>query len=173
MKELIQSKTFKIIAGLVGVLLIALLSFAGGVAVGLHKARFSYAFGQNYERNFVGPRMMNGRNGFWGGMMNGRNGFLGGMMGQFEGRDFRNGHGISGTIISISGSNLVVKDSNGNENNVVVGNQTIIRSGGSNLQLGELKQNDQVVVVGQPGDNGAIKAALIRVFPASNNQSNN
>jgi hypothetical protein len=36
--------------------LVAVASFAVGFSAGLHKARFSYRFGENYERNFVKGR---------------------------------------------------------------------------------------------------------------------
>lgn len=49
MQEVFKSKSFKIAALVVGFAIIALLSFGGGVAVGLHKAKFSYKFGENYE----------------------------------------------------------------------------------------------------------------------------
>ncbi len=148
-----KSKTFKIVTAIVGLFLIILVSFAGGVAVGLHKAKFSYAFGQNYERNFMGPRA--GEKG---------PGSLLGILRDFSGRDFRNAHGIAGTIISISDNNLVVKDKDNKENTVVVTDKTIIKNGRNDIQLGDLKQDEQIVVMGQPGDNGVVNAALIRVF---------
>lgn len=162
-----KSKTFKIIAGLIGTLLAAIFIFAAGVGVGLHKAKYSFQWGQNYERNFLDGRqgMMGGN--YSGGMMGSR-GFFGGMMERFEGRDFRNAHGISGTIISIADNNLVVKDKDGKENTVTVSDQTLIKSGRTDIHLGDLKQNDIIVVVGTPGYNGSINAELIRVF--SNNQ---
>ena len=55
--EIVKSKKFKIAVLVVGVFFVALVSFAGGVAVGFKKARFSYKFGENYERNFIGPHM--------------------------------------------------------------------------------------------------------------------
>lgn len=166
MKEFIHSKTFKLIAAVVGIFLIAIISFGTGVAVGLRKARYSYSWGANYERNFMGgPRMMNG----------GRGGFFGGMMREFDGGDFRNAHGLAGTIVSISGNNIVVKDSATNqENTVAVTDSTIIRSRGADLKIGDLEQNDQIVVMGNPDNNGVIDASLIRVFnPANNSQANN
>jgi hypothetical protein len=153
-----RSKGFRIAAMLVGAFLIFLVGFAGGVAVGLHKARFSYGFGANYERNFVGPHTEMGRPGFMGGMMR-----------DFSGGDFRNAHGLAGTIISISGNNLVIKDRNGNENNVAVTDKTLIKHQGGNLTVGDLKQNEQVVIVGNPDNNGTINADLIRVFDSGNN----
>ncbi len=163
MKEFIQSKTFKLITVIVGIFLVAIVSFGTGVAVGLKKARYSYEWGANYERNFIGaPRIMNG----------GRGGFFSGMMREFDGRDFRNANGLAGTIVSISGNNIVVKDSNsgnGQENTIAITGNTIIKSRGTNLKLSDLKQNDKIVVLGKPSDNGVINADLIRVFNGNNN----
>ncbi|MDO8240485.1 MAG: hypothetical protein Q7T51_00665 [Candidatus Moranbacteria bacterium] len=161
MKEFIQSRTFKIIASIVGVLLIAIISFGGGVAVGLRKARFSENFGRNYAQNFMGSRFQDGR----GGMMNGRGGFAGGMMNQIEGRDLRNGYGVSGAVISITDNNVVIKDGANKENTVAVSDKTLIKSQGDNLKLSDLKVDDKIVVMGNPGDDGVVNASLIRVFP--------
>jgi len=160
MKEIIQSKNFKVVAISIGVFLALVISFGAGVSVGLHKARFSENFGRNYERNFMGSRFSNGER---GGMMGARGGF-GGMMNQFEGRDFRNGYGLSGTIISITDNNLVVKDRDNKENTITVSDQTLIKSQRDNLKVTDLKQGDQVVIMGNPGDNGVVNASLIRVF---------
>lgn len=143
--------TTAIIAG--GILVI-LVSFAAGVGVGLRKARFSYRWGENYERNFMGPRPP------FGGP-----GFMGGMMRDFEGRDFRNPHGLSGTIISISGDNLIIKDNDGKENTVGVTDKTIINKAPfDNLKLSDLEIDDRVVVMGRPDESGVVEAILIRVF---------
>jgi hypothetical protein len=154
-----RSKNFKIAALAVGAVLLIFVSFAAGVGVGLRKARFSSDFGRNYERNFIGSRMMGGR----------QDGFIEGMMREFSGRDFRNANGLAGTIISITNNNLVVKDRDNKENTVVVTDKTAIKLGRNNAQLSDLKQNDQVVVIGQPGNNGVINADLIRVFPGNVN----
>ena len=165
-QEIIKSKKFKIASIIVGAFLIILVVFAAGIAVGLMKARFSYRFGENYERNFIGPRMMN-------------RGFSG-MMGGFEGRNFRNAHGLAGTIISISGNNLIVKDRNGQENTVAVSDTTIIKSGRDTIKITDLKNDEQVSIIGKPSDNGVVNADLIRVFETNNiggnsnpNNSNN
>lgn len=155
-----KNKNLKIAAIVVGGILVILVIFAAGVGVGLRKARFSYDFGRNYERNFIGFRE---------GMM-GRPGFMGGMMREFSGRDFRNANGLAGTIISITNNNLIVKDQDNKENTVAVTDKTLIKLGRDNAQLSDLKQNDQVVVIGKPGDNGVINADLIRVFNANQNK---
>ncbi|MDP3956922.1 MAG: hypothetical protein Q8Q10_00275 [bacterium] len=152
-QELIQSKYFKIIAASVGVLVVALVSFASGVAVGFHKAKFSYAWGENYERNFVG--------GARGMTANGR-----GMTGRFglDERDFRNAHGVAGSILSLSDGSLVIKDKDNKENSVAITEKTLIKSGRATVTLGDLKVEDKIVVIGRPGENGVVNADLIRVF---------
>ncbi len=174
-KEIVKSGKFKIAAGVVGVLLVIFISFAGGVAVGLHKAKFSYQWGQNYERNFMGF-------GPGGGPMMGNNDNHGGMLNlprDIEGRGFRNAHGLAGTIVSISGNNLIVKDRDNKENTIVVSDKTIIKDRATDLKIADLKANEQIVVMGTPNnDQGVVNADLIRVFPnnpnivGSNNNSN-
>ena len=161
-QEILKSKKFKIAALVVGALILALVSFAGGVAIGFHKAKFSYKFGENYERNFTGHESA--------GMMGGRGSQD--MMGDFGGRGFRNGHGIAGAIISVADNKIVIKDRNGQENTISVSDQTLIKRGQSTISVNDLKNDEQIVVMGKPGDNGTINADLIRVFD-NNNSANN
>lgn len=166
-QELLKSKKFKIAALAVGVFILMLVSFAGGVATGLHKARFSYEFGKNYERNFVGGPFP----GPMGEIMDGRG--PRGMMPDFEGRGFRNGHGISGTIISVANNQIVIKDRDGQENTVSVSDKTLIKRGQDTISINDLKNDEQIVVIGRPGDNGTVSADLIRVFDGANMTNNN
>lgn len=168
-QDIIKSKKFppfgrasKIAALVVGVILLMLVSFGGGVAVGFHKAKFSYKFGENYERNFAGPGPM--------GMM-GPGGFPGGMMRGFDGRGFRNGHGIAGDIISVSDNTIAIKDFDGQENSISVSDKTLIKRGPDTISINDLKNGDKIVVMGRPGDNGTIDADLIRVFDNSTNNN--
>jgi hypothetical protein len=169
-KQITESKYFKTILGILGCLIAAAIIFAAGVHVGERRARYSYAWGANYERNFTGgPRGMMQGNG------NQKSGAgQAGMMRNFQGGDFRNGHGMAGTITSITGNNIVIKDRSGQENTVAVSDKTIIKSGGSDIKINDLKNNDSVVIIGNPGDNGVVNADLIRVFPQNiPNQQNN
>jgi hypothetical protein len=143
---------------LLGTVLIAVVSFAVGMGVGMHKARFSYRWGENYERNFIGPPPPPGPMG---------------MFPDFGGLGFRNGHGLAGSIISINNNNLVIKDRDGKENTVVVSDKTVIKKFRDDIGVGELKQGDQVVVVGNPDENGVINADIIRVFDNPDNFGNN
>lgn len=157
-RQIFESKHFRIMAAVAGVLLVALVSFAGGVAVGLHKAKFSYAFGENYERNFGGGSRNMKQEGR-GGMME-RFGFSD----KFDGRNFRNAHGTAGAILSITDSTIIVKDKDDKENAVAITEKTLIKSGRTTVTIGDLKTGDRVVIVGQPGDSGVVNADLIRVF---------
>lgn len=159
MNEIIQSKKFKIAVAVVGVILIALVSFAAGIGVGFKKARFSYKFGENYERNFMGNH--SSRNSW---ANSGPMGMMRERFNDLEGRGFRNAHGIAGTIISLTDNNIVIKDKDNKENTVAITDKTIIKSGQNDIQIGDLKNGELVVVMGNPGDNGVINADLIRVF---------
>ncbi len=152
-------KIFIITALAASAALIVLASFAGGVFVGFHKAKFSCDWGKNYEMNFMGPRIDM--------RQPGPAGFIGPMMRKFEGRDFRNPHGVAGTIISVSDGSLVIKDRDDKENAIAVNDKTIIKSKGDDIELSDLKVDDKIVVIGQPGDEGVINASLIRVFNGS------
>lgn len=161
-KTIGQSKAFRTAAIVIGVLVVVLVSFSAGVRVGLYKAKFSYAWGENYERNFLGgPR---GFDGPGRGMMGGGRQVFFGMMG--GGRDFRNAYGVTGAIISVSDTTLIVKDRDDKENTVSVTGQTFIKRGRDTVKLPDLKAGDRIVVIGKPGDNGVVNADLIRVFDA-------
>lgn len=156
MDEMLRSHKFKIAAISVGSFILVLFIFALGVAVGIHKARFSNKFAQNYERNFMGQK----------GMKGGPMGFFG----NFSGREFRNAHGIAGTIISISDNSVIIKDRDERENNISVNDRTFIKRGKDNIKITDLKNDDRVIVMGRPGDSGMIEADLIRVFSNDENQ---
>ena len=162
MQEVVQSRYFKGSLVAVGVLLVAFVSFAGGLAIGLHKAKFSYAWGENYERNFVGgnKRMMSG---VWGGMMD-RDDFIG----KLEGRNFRSGHGISGKVLSVSDSSLVIADRNNEENTVAVTDKTLIKRNGADVKIGDIQKDDRAVIIGSPSEDGTVNADFIRVFSREN-----
>lgn len=152
-----ESKWFKRTLIGIAALVVILVVFGGGVWVGYHKARFSYAWGENYDHNFGGPS--HGILGLPGGMMPG--GMPGGMMGD----EFMNSHGTSGTILSIGSSTLAVSGRDGIEVTVTFSSSTLIRAGRDTLSAKDLKVNDKVVVIGSPdNEKGQIEAKLIRVL---------
>lgn len=154
MKEIMKSNAFKTASIVVGVILFALINFAVGFKVGSHKALFSSQWGKNYEKNFIGQRPPLGHSGS-----------LDSMKRDFSGRDFRNAHGIAGSIISIAEDKLIIKDRDGKENTVAVTDKTIIRKPRvEDLKIADLKVDDEVVVMGEPDESGVVLAVLIRVF---------
>ncbi|OGI26267.1 MAG: hypothetical protein A3J76_04495 [Candidatus Moranbacteria bacterium RBG_13_45_13] len=161
-QEVLNSKGFKIAALAVGVVIISVVSFGAGVAIGFKKAKFSYKFGENYERNFVGGP-------FQGPMGTREDRGPRDMMRGFEGRGFRNAHGIAGTIISIADNKVVIKDRNGQENTISVSEKTLIKRGQDTININDLENDDRIVVMGKPGDDGTMSADLIRVFSANEN----
>lgn len=162
--EMFASRIVKTTAIVIGIVLVALISFSGGLAVGFHKAKFSYAFGENYERNFAngkfqekdGGRGMSRRD-----MMRDHD---------FEGKNFRNGHGISGEILSIADANIIIKDRDNKENTVSISEKTIIRNGRDSIQTSDLTIGTKVVIIGNPSDTGTIDADFIRVFASDNDE---
>lgn len=141
------------VAWVAGIAFVLVIVFAAGVTVGLQKARFSYDWGRNYERNFIdGPRK-------GGGM---------GMTDRFEGRGYRNGHGMGGEILSIAEGSVVIRDFSDRESTVVITDRTVIRKGDADLDQSDLKTGDRIVVIGKPREDGVVSAGFIRVFDADN-----
>ncbi len=138
----------KIIIGLAGIAVIILI-FGAGIFVGEMKARFSYRWAENYQRNFAGPRA----------------GFLGDWRGipMPPGSDFIESHGIFGQIIKIN-SDLTIKGQNNVERVVIINADTAIQKGRQTIKKDDLKVGDNLVIIGSPNDQGQIEAKLIRVF---------
>jgi hypothetical protein len=146
LEDIHQSKIVREIVIGIGVIILVLCILFVGINIGEHRARFAGQFGDNFERNFLGPRdgMMGG--GYFGGMMPG-------------------GHGAIGEIISLNLPQLIVTGPDNLEKTVLISTSTIIRQFQTNIQSSELKVGDFVVVLGNPNENGQIEAKLIRVMP--------
>jgi|SRR3989338_5021386 len=126
--------------------ILLLLAFKAGMAVGFKKASFSYRWGENYHRNFGGPK--------------------GGFFREFSDNDLTNAHGVFGEIIKIDGTTLIIKGADGVEKAVLAGADASIRRFSEAVKAEELKVGDRVVVIGEPNDSGQIEAKLIRIMPA-------
>ena len=155
-RTFLRSRSFKIFLIVLSFVVTVLVSFAGGMAVGLRKAHFSYDWGERYERQFMGsgwerPMPMMGR---------GLSGW------DRNGRSFRNGHGVTGDVLSTAdgGHTLVVKNPDNNENTIQLRDDTVVRRGNDTLQPSDIQIGDTIVVFGKPGDSGAVQADFIRVF---------
>lgn len=149
MKILFQSKTFRGILYGIGIAIVLLIVFQIGVFVGFKKAQFTFAWGDNYYRNFADAGSRHG------------------LTREFEGRDMMNGHGTSGTILKIEDPNIVIKGVDGVEKIIVTNKDTSIRNMMKVSGLTDLKVNDHIVVIGSPNDAGQIEAKFVRVMPFS------
>lgn len=140
-----QSKTIKLLLGVIVSLLILLLVFQAGAMVGYRRALFASRLGDNYFRVFdPGPRTMPSWRAF----------------------DFPGGHGAIGEIVKINLPQVIVADRSEVEKVVVVDQKTIIRLGRETASSTNLKIGDSVIVLGAPDEEGQIDARLIRILPA-------
>jgi hypothetical protein len=142
------TKFTKILIG-VGCLIIALIIFQAGMAVGLRKASFSYGMGNVYFRQTFGepkggPRMM---------------------IGGFFGEDFASGHGAAGRIIKINLPNVVVLGPDNIEKTVTIKDDTQIVRFREKITAADLKTDDNIVVIGVPNSSSQVEAKLVRVMP--------
>jgi hypothetical protein len=144
-KALAQSKKFKSVIWLAGIIVVLLLAFKAGEFIGFRRAEFSYRWGENYYRNLTGPRPGPDRG--------------------LNDRDFMMGHGTFGSIVKAASSTLVIQGRDGAEKVILIMPQTVVRRFQDNISVGDLKVDDNVVIIGTPNNAGQIEARLIRVMP--------
>lgn len=151
-EKFFQSRLFTGIVIGIGVAVVVMIVFWIGVVVGERRANFSFAWAQEYHRNFGGPDR-----GFFDQVL--------------PANDFITANGVSGKIIKVnpspllSESILTIKGSDNVEKAILATSKTTIRMKTGNLVLADLKANQYVVVIGNPNSNGQIQAELIRVMP--------
>ena len=127
---------------IIGVIIL-IIAFEGGEAVGYHKALFSYKWSENYEKNFAGPAK------------------------PFRGAhpdDFLNSNGASGIVLTYHGDILIIKDNNNTEETITTASSTVIRKLNDTVGTSTVKIGDHVVVLGVPGASGNIEAKFIRIL---------
>ena len=154
LKHFIKSKKFYIAIAFVFLMAILAGTFSLGVAVGYYKARFSYSWGENYHRNFGGPKQ----------------GFMKDFGRDMSGSDFIEAHGTFGKVLKIDGSSLVIQGVDNVEKLVATDANTEIRRFHDIIRLNDLRTDESVIVIGEPGEsgqgeNGQIDAKFIRVLP--------
>lgn len=146
MKDFIQSKKFKSIIQIIGIVLISVVIFGAGMEVGQRRALFSYRFDDNYNRNFAGPHSV-----------------FSPMMGDQD--NIFSSHGAVGEIISLGLPNIVIKGPSEVEKSAIIDNQTIIRQMSGVATTSDLVVGKSVVIIGDPDETGIIHASLIRIMP--------
>ncbi len=146
-KNIWQSKFFRGATSSLLVLIILLCVFQAGRFVGFHQASFSYRLGDNYYRAFEGGPLS-------GGMMRG-NPF----------GDLPGGHGAAGKIIKVSLPTIVISTPDNLEKTILINDKTLVRHFRGNASSSLLKVGDMVVIIGEPNQDSAIEAKLIRLLP--------
>lgn len=125
--------------------------FHAGVFVGFHKASFAFRGGENYYRAFD------------------RN--TKGMIGRMQFDDIPGGHGAAGKVVSVASTTVVVSSRDNTEKIIHISKETLIKKFREEATLKDIVVGDFVVVVGNPNENGAIEAKLVRILPAPENNS--
>lgn len=151
-KKSLNSKFFKIVIYVLGVLTIIFLIFQAGMMVGFRKVSFGRDWGNNYAMNFgglrMGPQMIAGR------------------FPDFS-NDLPNAHGALGKIIKVDLPTIAVLDEKDNtEKTILVDEKTEILKLRDRINSSELKVDDHIIVIGIPNSSGQIEARLIRLLPA-------
>ena len=143
-KTFIASERFTKGLIIVGLILAALVVFQAGIAVGEHRAGFSYRGGENYYRVFGNPQDP--------------------MSGMFN-EELSEGDGTVGKIISVHLPSFVVEDNDQTEKTVLVSTSTTIRNLRDATSSTALSPGEYVIVIGDPTENSEIDARFIRLLP--------
>jgi RNase P/RNase MRP subunit p29 len=143
--KIFQSKLFKGIILIVIALIVVLLAFKAGTMIGFKRADFACGWGDNYHKNFGGPK--------------------GGFFEDMNDRNFMPGNGIFGQIIKVEGNTLTIKGQDNLEKSVLVEEKTSIMKFREQLKISDLKVDDNVIVMGEPNESGQTVARLIRIMP--------
>lgn len=122
-----------------------LLSFHVGTLVGFRKASFSCAWNRNYAPLFGGPSHDPWRPSTM--------------------KRLPDPHGAFGKVLRIDNHNIIIKDQNGVEKNVLVpSSSATIRRGMDNIRFEDIRAQDMVSVFGRPDAEGRVEADLIRII---------
>lgn len=139
-KEFMSSKNGQRILYGIGAVILAMLIFHAGVAIGSHRN-----FRGNGERNwgFRAP----------------------GFDVRFPRGFIQNGHGAVGIIQNVATSSITVQTRDGGTQTILITEKATIRSQSRNASSTVLTAGQQVVILGTPNDDGSMSANLIRVIP--------
>lgn len=136
MTDFLKSSKTKAILWIVSGIVILLLVFGFGIAVGYRRALFASEFGENYYHNFSG-------------------GMRGGMMP--PGGPPIALHGVAGEVIDIESSTISVRDSMGNEDSVAVLATTPIREMDNYITINDVDAGEGIIAIGEPNSIGRVR----------------
>ena len=134
----------------IGIIIVVMLIFEGGIVVGFHKASFGENWGENYSENFGFGTLESDTTGT-------------GMLGYSP-----NGDGAIGKILKVELPGIIVQDRDNTEKALLVNASTKIQKGRNTILASDLQADDFIVVIGSPDAKGVIDAKFIRVIPSPN-----
>lgn len=152
MKKVFESKIFAYLIWSLIIFTAVLLVFKIGVIVGSRQANFSCQWGDNYHKNFAGPKR--------------------GFGGDFNNKEFMDANGLFGQIIKVDGHNFIIRGKNDMEVFIRLNDGTIIKRFKETVAPRDLTINDMAVIIGEPNNVGQIDARFVRLLPppgAANN----
>ncbi len=142
LKSISESKKFKIILYVFGIIIVVSAIFQAGVFVGFHKASFRGDWDDNFSRNFGA-----------------RHGSI------FSDENSPNANGAIGKIISINSPTMILEDNDNTEKVILIKDDTVIKNMRDNATSSDLTVDKFVIVIGSPNAQGQIEAKLIRILP--------
>jgi len=144
MKQFFNSPNYKRLTFWIGLTVLLLLTFQGGIFVGFHKASMAYQFDERY-RGAYGSHFRSGPFGL-------------------PQDDFPEAHGAAGRVLSVSLPTIVIEDKN-SERIVLLNDETVIRKDRDKVGAETIMANDFVVVIGAPNEKQEVVAKFIRMLP--------
>ena len=146
-KHFVRSKKFDTLVLVIGIIAAMFIVFHAGVEFGYHRAMFESSEGDSYYKAF-GPSDPR------------KEGTLGSFFDDLSG-----GHGVAGTIVSVSGQAVTVEDHDGTEKVITIDAGTVIKQLRETVTPASLATGQMIVAIGSPGANGETDAKLIRILP--------
>lgn len=141
-KDISDSKVFKIVIKVFCAIVIVCLIFQAGEIAGFHKASYGRDWNTNFSRNFGSHTSM------------------------LMPDNFPNAHGAFGKIVKVQLPTIIVEDKDMTEKVVLITDKTEIHKMRDTVAKENLTTDMSVVVIGSPNDQGQIEARLIRILPA-------
>lgn len=143
-------------------LLVIILIFWAGTAVGYKQAEFSYRWDRHYAEVFGGPGSpfaSGGPRGMMGGNITNMM-YVGTPQG-----DASSSNGVAGTIVAVNLPSIAVKDPSRAERVILISTNTTIRRMHAVASSTELRVGDVITAIGTPDAEGRILASFVRIMP--------
>ncbi len=148
-QSLAKHPTLKKVLILLIIILVAMVIFSAGVAVGFLKGEFSERWDRHYMEVMSGP------------------------VSPFYdiGNRAPSPHGTAGQVMSSAGGQLLVKGQSDTEYVVIVSPQTVIRQIHNQGTTTDIQVGSWITAIGSPDESGRLIATFIRIMPSPPQQT--